>query len=56
MKVYVVMGNDYPHCVFSSETVAEAYCNAKTAKEKEMSDKQIRSRIYWRHYEFEVRE
>lgn len=50
MKVYVVMGNDFPDCVFSTEAAAEAYCESKKAERREGY-----RRIYWRVYEFEVR-
>ena len=54
MKVWVIMSNDYPDCVFSSEKAAEAFVKSK------MEDKATRlpggiPRIYWRAYEFEVR-
>ena len=48
MVVYVVMGNDYPSAVFTSEVEAEAYCYRKR---EERSDGTI-TRIYWRVYEF----
>jgi hypothetical protein len=55
MKVWVIMGNDYPDCVFATEEAAEKYLRSK------MDDpanklKYGGARIYWRHYEFEVRQ
>lgn len=49
MKVWVIMGNDYPDAVFDSKTEAEAYCTRKT-----VSAPQTRRKIYWRAYEFTV--
>ena len=46
MKVYVVMGNDYPDAVYHNEKHAEKFCKAQ---------KKIQPRIYWCVYEFEVR-
>ena len=34
MKVYVVMGNDDPDCVFSTEKAAEAYCDRRRAEKQ----------------------
>jgi len=52
MKVYVVMGNDFPDKVFATEEAAEAYCIEK----KSNPENRVLgiSRIYWRVYEFEV--
>lgn len=47
-KVWVVMGNDFPDAVFSSEEKATAYC---AEKKKEPSPG---ARIHWRSYEFEL--
>ena len=65
MKVYVVMGNDYPECVFESEAAAEAFVESKINQQREIKDqykkKQLSplalpagARIYWRWYEFEL--
>lgn len=51
MNVYVVMGNDYPDSVFDSEQAAERYC-----EEKRRAHKRGEPRIYWRTYEFKVRQ
>lgn len=45
MRVYVVMGNDFPDAVFSSESEADAYC----ARQRTENPK---SRVYWRSYDF----
>jgi hypothetical protein len=50
MKVYVVMGNDFPDCVFSTEKSAEEYCVKKKLENK------LDRLIYWRYYEFEVKQ
>jgi hypothetical protein len=53
MKVFVIMGNDFPDCVFASEEAAEKFIEQKKA---EYDKSALRPRIYWRFYEFEVRE
>lgn len=47
MRIFVVMANDYPDSVFSTERDAEAYCT----KQRDAPSSQLR-RIYWRVYEF----
>lgn len=49
MRVYVVMGNDYPEAVFSTPSAAEAFCRKKKAEREDR-------RIYWRDYDFVVDE
>lgn len=49
MKVFVVMGNDFPDSVFSDKATADAHI----AKIKE-EDKDRSPRIYWRVHEFEL--
>lgn len=49
MKVFVIMGNDYPNAVCATEAEAKAYCAEMRAK----SDADSRM-IYWRHYEFDM--
>lgn len=49
MKVYVVMGNDYPDAVFDSEQAAKSFCEAKKAKNATGERP-----IYWRYFEFEM--
>jgi hypothetical protein len=49
MKVFVVMGNDFPDAVFSTVVLADQYVRAKQA------EKPIRRpapTMYWRVYEF----
>lgn len=54
MKVWVVMGNDYPNAVFDTEKAANTYCAVK--KEEPASNHASGGiRIYWRSYAFEVR-
>lgn len=55
MKVYVIMGNDFPECVFDTEEKAEAFCTErKKLDEAERKTPGYGRRIYWRVYEFEV--
>jgi len=51
MKIYVVMGNDYPKAAFSSEQKAEEFIAVMKAADKK-ADRS--GRIYWRSYEFEL--
>jgi hypothetical protein len=52
-RVWVVMSNDFPDAVFTSEAAANAYCKGKMNEQK----KEMPSpRIYYHNYEFEVRE
>lgn len=62
MKVWVVMGNDYPDSVYKTENAAATFINAKN-EEREKADRKKRrlgsgsggyGRIYWRSYEFEI--
>lgn len=61
MKVFVVMGNDYPDAVFTSNEAAEAYCCAKRSDDVLAQPKGGMMhgsvpRIYWRVYAFDLRE
>lgn len=49
MKVYVVMGNDYPEAVFVEELTALQYC-----KKRDAENKKGVARIHWAYYEFEL--
>ena len=49
MKVYVIMGNDYPGAVFSTKEAAE-----KFVAERKKKCKDGLTPIYWRSYEFEM--
>lgn len=56
--VYVVMGNDYPECVYDDEAKAEKFIEEEKKKlEKKMGKKvgSFNQRIYWRIYAFDVR-
>ena len=55
MKVYVIMGNDYPDAVFRRKDEAEAYVEKKK-KEDEIQQRQGHGRIYWRVYDFDLQE
>ena len=50
MKVYVVMGNDYPDAVFKLEQDAEKFCSDEKKERGEQ-----KPGIYWRTYEFELK-
>jgi hypothetical protein len=57
-KVWVIMGNDFPECAFDSEAKADAYVAEKKEEERLKAEKKERGygmRIYWRHYEFELK-
>lgn len=54
-RVYVVMGNDYPDAVFTTEAAAEAYCTERAAEDprpKLRSSAFPAPRVYWRYYDF----
>lgn len=59
MKVYVIMGNDYPHSVYQSEADADDFVKVAETAEKEMEKRPVpqreRRRIHWRSYEFELK-
>ena len=48
MKVYVVMGNDFPDAVFSDAAAAERYIAGKNQETKTIPSR----RVYWRAYAF----
>lgn len=50
MKVYVVMGNDYPDRVFADEKDAEDYRREQSTQ----ADKRGFPRIHWRVYAFDL--
>lgn len=53
MKVYVVMGNDYPAAVYADEDAAATRCREEAAKnEKRKLDGY--GAIYWRYYDFDL--
>ena len=53
-KTYVVMANDFPDSVFSSEKKAEAYCDNQRNNDKPKSV--YSPRVYWRIHEFIIDE
>lgn len=55
MKVWVIMGNDYPDAVFDSEEGANAFVKAKGEEDARHRDMWAQPKIYWRAYEFELR-
>jgi hypothetical protein len=54
MKVFVVMGNDYPDSVFSTQDAAEAYVEKKRAADPERQRLYGGMMIYWRWYSFDL--
>jgi hypothetical protein len=52
MKVYVVMGNDFPEAVFSKEKDAEAFCAEKVGKKPHKG--LPAAHVHWRTYEFKL--
>jgi hypothetical protein len=56
MKVYVVMSNDYPDAVFANEREADTYVREKMSDPKNRLSHSMHTRIYYRSYEFELRQ
>lgn len=56
MRVWVIMGNDYPAAVCASEKLAEKFVEAMKELEREKQGKATRFGpvIYWRHYSFDL--
>jgi hypothetical protein len=55
MKVFVIMSNDFPDCVFAEEAKAEAYCKDKMDEQRAaLTNSWETPRIYYRVYPFEV--
>lgn len=54
MKVWVIMGNDYPDAVFTTKASAEAYCAQKRVDNEREVKHHTQRKIYWRAYEFTV--
>lgn len=54
MKVYVVMGNDFPECVFEKETNAVEYCADRKREDAQKRQRQLGLVIHWRVHEFEL--
>lgn len=52
MKMFVIMGNDFPEGICSTEEKAKAVVVLKKAEEQGLT--YDHPRIYWRHYEFDV--
>lgn len=52
MRVYVVMGNDFPDAVFTSAELAQVYCASKAVDTRPGGI----TRVYWRFYDFELLE
>jgi hypothetical protein len=52
MKVWVLMGNDFPDSVYATKKKAEAAVKQKRIADDRNVDHY--PRIYWRYYELEV--
>jgi hypothetical protein len=48
---YVVMSNDYPSAIFSTEAAADSYCAAKNEEDERQFHPR---RVFWRTYGFVV--
>jgi hypothetical protein len=53
MQVYVVMGNDFPDAVFSTQDAADDYVARRKLEDNPSGDGWFR-RVHWRHYNFEL--
>lgn len=53
MKVFVVMGNDFPAAVYASEHAAKLLCEQESAK-NEQRRKDGFGAIHWRVYPFDL--
>lgn len=56
MTVWVVMSNDFPDAVFGAKAKAEAYCDKENANDKVRAEKNRCGRIFYRVYDFAVRQ
>lgn len=55
MKVWVIMGNDFPAAVRLTKRGADAYvARMKVENQKALYSQVVSHKIYWKHYEFEV--
>ena len=56
MKLYVIMGNDYPAGVMDNETAADALCQSRMDEQKKGLKPYEMPRIFWRAYAFDLNE
>jgi len=54
MRVYVLMGNDYPAAALTDKEEAEALAARLNEEDRAEAAKQNRGRIYWRIYDFKM--
>lgn len=54
MKVWVIMGNDFPDAVRLTKAEADAYVAEKQAEDAASRPAGYAARIYWRAYEFDL--
>lgn len=54
MKLYVIMGNDFPSGVMDDEAKAAAFCTNRMDAQRDPQHPHVSPRIYWRYYEFEL--
>lgn len=54
MKIFVIMGNDYPDAVRASEEAAQEYVDEQNAESKKKHGPLDSRRVYWRYYDFEL--
>jgi hypothetical protein len=54
MRVFVIMGNDFPAGVMQAREDAEKLCAEKNTADAIAADRDRRGRIYWRYYPFKL--
>ncbi len=54
MKVYVVMGNDYPEAVLTSAVEADRFIANVEADDRRRNPNRL-IKIHWRSYEFDLK-
>ena len=54
MKVYVVIGNDFPEAVLTSAVEADRFIASAEADGKKLNPNRL-IKIYWRYYEFDLK-
>lgn len=53
-RVFVVMGNDYPHSVYGDQEAADTYCAERMAAQKVGKPTWETPQIHYRVYPFDV--
>jgi hypothetical protein len=55
MKVWVLMGNDFPEAVFADQIAAEAEVKRRMDEQRVGKPNWDTPRVYWRVYDFKLR-